>query len=266
MAEAFPNPLDSYARQARLFPGLLTLFPPVLAVLAWFPYLIISSIGATILTLATSCGLLYALASFARTKGKEVERRLLLVWGGWPTTHLLRHSGALDATTRARYHAVLIANVPDLKLPTAAEEAAEPAAADALYASAINWLKEHARGRDFPLVEKENAQYGFRRNLLGLKSLGITINVIVVILSLVVLLAPTLLVPTTLEAAVIQASERSAVWAAILVNVLAIAAWLRIVNDAWVREAADQYASRLLAALERLGKPSTTSGLRRAAS
>jgi hypothetical protein len=28
---------DSYSRQARLFPGLLTLFPIILTAIAWFP-------------------------------------------------------------------------------------------------------------------------------------------------------------------------------------------------------------------------------------
>jgi hypothetical protein len=28
---------DSYGRQARLYPGLLTLFPPLLAAIAWVP-------------------------------------------------------------------------------------------------------------------------------------------------------------------------------------------------------------------------------------
>ena len=50
---------NSYSRQARLFPGLLTLFPIILTAIAWFPRLATSSWGATLVTLGTSCGLLY---------------------------------------------------------------------------------------------------------------------------------------------------------------------------------------------------------------
>jgi hypothetical protein len=39
---------DSYSRQARLFPGLLTLFPIILTAIAWFPRLVTSSWGATL--------------------------------------------------------------------------------------------------------------------------------------------------------------------------------------------------------------------------
>jgi hypothetical protein len=144
---------DSYGRQARLFPGLLTIFPPLLASLAWFPELVTSSLGATLLTIASSCGLLYALSSFARTRGKQVEQRLLKEWGGWPTTILIRHSGTLDAHTRARYHQFFIKNVPGLQIPTAAMEASDLHSADAVYNSAVKWLKEQTRGKIFSLVE-----------------------------------------------------------------------------------------------------------------
>jgi hypothetical protein len=86
-ASSMMSLFDNYGRQARLFPGLLTIFPSLLAVLAWFPALLLSSLGGTLLTLASSCGLLYALSSLARTKGKLVEERLLKDWGvGRPPT------------------------------------------------------------------------------------------------------------------------------------------------------------------------------------
>src|SRR5882724_11130102 len=82
---------DSYSRQARLYPSLIFLLPPLFTTIAWYPDLLTSSAAATALTLATSCGLLYALASFARSRGKSIEQRLLAQWGGWPTTLWLRH-------------------------------------------------------------------------------------------------------------------------------------------------------------------------------
>ena len=44
--------------------------------------------------------------------------------------------------------------------------------------SALNWLKEHSRKSN--LVNKENALYGFCRNLLGAKKVGISICYIMV--------------------------------------------------------------------------------------
>ena len=179
---------DSYGRQARLFPGLLTIFPPLLAVLAWFPWLIVSSVTATLLTLAMSCGLLYALASWARTKGRRIEPGLRREWGGWPTTILLRHTSELDIHTRHRYHAFLAAALPTLAFPTAEQEAANPADATAVYDSAIVWLKELASGKEFSMVDRENAQYGFRRNLRGLKPVGIILCLLTLLASMAAVL------------------------------------------------------------------------------
>jgi hypothetical protein len=82
---------DSYSRQARLFPGLLTLFPIILRAIALSPRLVTSSWGATLVTVGTSCGLLFGLSVLSRSRGKTVEKRLLAEWGGWPTTIWLRH-------------------------------------------------------------------------------------------------------------------------------------------------------------------------------
>ena len=80
--EDLKNLFDSYGRQARLFPALLTVFAPLLTALAWFPDLLTSNVGSVLLTLATSCGLLYAGSSLARSKGHVVQTRLLKEWGG----------------------------------------------------------------------------------------------------------------------------------------------------------------------------------------
>jgi hypothetical protein len=142
---------DSYGRQARLYPGLLTLFPPLLTLIAWFPGLITSSIGATLLTIASSCGLLYGLAVLSRSQGKRAEKRLLRKWGGWPTTIWLRHkSEYLQPQTLQRYHQFLTTNVPQLSLPTAEEEKLDARNADFAYASGVKWLQEQCRGKEFP--------------------------------------------------------------------------------------------------------------------
>jgi hypothetical protein len=165
---------DSYSRQARLFPGLLTLFPIILTAIAWFPRLVTSSWGATLVTVGTSCGLLYGLTVLSRSRGKKVEKRLLTEWGGWPTTIWLRHREEhLPPPVLARYHAFFAKNVPLFVAPNAEQEGADPKAADGMYASAVKWLQERCRGKAFPLVEKENAEYGFRRNMRGLKPIGV---------------------------------------------------------------------------------------------
>lgn len=253
---------DSYSRQARLFPGLLTLFPIILTAIAWFPRLVTSSWGATLVTLGTSCGLLYGLSVLSRSRGKKVEKRLLAEWGGWPTTIWLRHrDDNLPPLVRARYHAFFARNVPLYVTPTEQQEAADPKAADAIYASAVKWLQERCRGKAFPLVEKENAEYGFRRNLRGLKPIGLTACFAALLISAVAILwqyEPLLPAFASLSAKPILAAlsaVKPAALGAICVDIVAIVGWLAIVRDGWVRSAGDQYARALLACCDALDVP-----------
>ena len=242
---------DSYGRQARLFPGLLTVFPPLLVILAWFPALLISNIGATLLTIAVSCGLFYALGSWARTRGKNIEPGLLAQWGGWPSTLVLRHSGPMQAATIARYHGYLGKNVPHLSLPTPEDERLDPKGADEAYASAVKWLKEKTR-KGFPLIEKENAQYGFRRNLLGMRPVGITLCAVAIGVSLLSVFGQALNFSTESALAAVSAKP-SELWAAVGVNFVAMLGWIFVVNVEWVKQSGYQYADALLAACDLLG-------------
>jgi hypothetical protein len=249
---------DGYGRQARLFPGLLTIFPPLLAVFAWFPWLLLSSIGATLLTVATSCGLLYALGSYARTKGRRIEPSLRKAWGGWPTTIILRHRDShLDRHTRQRYLSFLGSAVPDLPaFPTAEQEAVDPSGADAVYDSAIVWLKEMARGKDFSMVHRENAQYGFRRNLRGLKPVGIIICGLTLAASACAIVYSNpgffnLLQKHDWRMAIgALVPLGPAVLSAMAVNAAAIIIWVFVVTRQWVWEAGVQYATALLSACD----------------
>jgi hypothetical protein len=250
---------DSYSRQARLFPGLLTLFPIILTAIAWFPRLVTSSWGATLVTLGTSCGLLYGLSVLSRSRGKKVEKRLLAEWGGWPTTIWLRHrDDNLPSPVRARYHAFFAHNVPLFVIPTEQQEVADPKAADAMYASAVKWLQERCRGKTFPLVEKENAEYGFRRNLRGLKPIGLTACFAALLISALAILwqnEPLLPALARLSAKPVLAAlsaVKPAALGAICVDIAAIIGWIAIVRDGWVRSAGDQYARALLACCDTL--------------
>ncbi len=267
---------DSYSRQARLFPGLLTLFPIILTAIAWFPRLVTSSWGATLVTLATSCGLLYGLSVLSRSRGKKVEKRLLEAWGGWPTTIWLRHrDDNLPPPVRARYHAFFARNVPLFVTPTEQQEAADPKAADGMYASAVKWLQERCRGKAFPLVEKENAEYGFRRNLRGLKPIGVTACLTALLISLLAILwqneslFPALASLSAKPLLGALSAVKPAALGAVCVDIAAIIGWMFIVHDGWVRGAGDQYARALLACCDSLdasSKPSPSGSPKRSRS
>ncbi|MBA4105113.1 MAG: hypothetical protein C0485_05090 [Pirellula sp.] len=105
-------------------------------------------------------------AQLGRDLGKQKEPELWLAWGGKPTTQLMRHRDRqLDAITKQRYHNKIAHLIP-ITIPTPDVEMAEPGIADDTYDSCVIWLISRTRSTsNYPLLFKENVNYGFRRNL-----------------------------------------------------------------------------------------------------
>jgi hypothetical protein len=130
-----------------------------------------------------------------------------------------------------------------------------------MYASAVKWLQERCRGKAFPLVEKENAEYGFRRNMRGLKPIGVAACLAALLISALAIVwrydpvIPTissLSMPSLFKALV---AIKPAAIGAICVDLAALVAWFAIVRDDWVRDAGDQFARALLACCDTLDVP-----------
>ncbi|HJU04522.1 MAG TPA: hypothetical protein VJ692_05165 [Nitrospiraceae bacterium] len=134
--------------------------------------------------------------------------------------------------------------MPELRFPTQEEETADPGAADLIYSSAVEALKEQARGDE--LVEKEVTEYGFRRNLLGLKPYGILLCALGAALGIA-------------QMGLYEFSHPSFTWlndnafkfSAVALSLGAVAAWTWFITKPWVFEAANQYARALLATCDR---------------
>ena len=166
------NISDPYVRRARLQPALLVALPIALAALAYFPS---GVVGWGILwSLLIASGGTALLSQVARDRGKRNEEELFQKWEGKPTTRRLRHRDATNIVLLNHQHARLKLLIPDLVIPTAEDEAANPDHADQVYDACVLSLRERTRDRKkFPLVFEENCSYGFRRNLWGMKPLGI---------------------------------------------------------------------------------------------
>lgn len=174
---------DPYEQKARVFPGLLVVLP-LLVPLLWIfgPK---NPILTALLGLIASCGAIYALASIARGLGKRLEEKLVERWGGMPTTLILRHRDSfLDSVSKSRYHNDIRLKL-GVTLPGAAEELADPIAADDMYIGATRQLREMTRGKSHALLLKENIAYGFHRNMLAVRPIGVLISLAGVLLGLV---------------------------------------------------------------------------------
>ena len=245
--------LDRYDRKARLTPALLCGLPLIASVVLLIPEF--GAIWGSIGVIVVYCGGSILLIQIGRDLGKTLEARLYQSWGGKPSVAMLRHSDSrLSKPTRDRYLNFLSSNVPGLALATPQEEATNPGQADAGYNSANRWLLEHTRDHArFELLFTENINYGFRRNLLGLKPIALAIDAVAVIL----------LIGMTISSwtgqFVSTLSTLSPEWWASLVitagHTLLFAAYVR---DEWVRLAAETYAQQLLATCDSLNSAAQT--------
>ena len=248
MSIDLPKWFDSYNRVARVYPVLLCALP--LAALTTllrhkFEWGVSEGLLEVILLAAT----LYALASVARSRGKRTEVTLIALWGGWPTTILLRHRDlTIDPLTKKRYHGKLAA-LSRLKFPDDAEEAQRPAEADQVYRSATRSLIEARRGAQFAILHAENASYGFRRNLLGLKPAAVTLALAVAgILSAQFLIGLTR--PITSVALLSSIRQQPTAVVALIADLFYLAVLLFIVRDSFVWHAGCEYAEALLKTLD----------------
>ena len=165
--------LDRYTWRARIAPVYLAAVPAILAIAATLPDgLNLPLAGASAVVFVP---LSYFAGQVAADFGKRLEPGLWDSWGGPPTSRFLRHDNCeLNAATRERIHARL--RTLGLEIPSQEMERADPSAALTLYGSAVDELRRLTRDTtQFPLVFKGNVEYAFRRNLLGLRKIALTV-------------------------------------------------------------------------------------------
>lgn len=236
------NLFDTYSRRARLYPALIALLPAFCFSVVHLNVLELDWSHAA--WAAFLAAVLYYLADFSRSVGKKVEKKLLSQWSYFPSATLLRHRDqTLNATQTVRYHQLASSIFGDLKLPTADEELLTPEHADEIYSTISTALLPRTRNQKcFPILFKENINYGFRRNLLGLKTIGLFIIFLAVTTELI-RSWPHLIQcqsPPTENIAVMAGS--------ILMSVL----WIFAITEDSVKAAAVDYAKQLLQSLETL--------------
>ena len=165
---------------------------------------------------------------------------------------MLRHrDDNIEGVTKRRYHAFLAAKI-NVPFPEKDQEANNPAAADEIYQSGVRWLLNHTRPEDnkkFDLIFKENVAYGFRRNALGVKPLGLVTSVASL---LWVLVAEGVFFGPNHRFIDITAFSRmpEPATASLIVSVVLIVSWLFFFTKSGVRTAAFTYAETLLRACD----------------
>jgi hypothetical protein len=165
--------LDEYDFRARFVPALIVSLPIIIGFVALFPAA--REWRGLAIDPTLEAVMVLVLVRVARDEGKKIEPGMMSRWGGLPTTRFLRHRNSeIESATRERYKKTL-SRLVGITFPSAHEEGTDPVAADSIYASAVDGLRERRRGKAYGLVFQENCNYGMIRNLLGLRSTGLAI-------------------------------------------------------------------------------------------
>jgi hypothetical protein len=235
----FSKFIDAYTARARLLPALLLVLPLAVTVYAWEPGNALGWNGLGGLIVASGGTIL--LSFIARDMGKDAEVKLFKKWGGGPSDLLLMHSGDMDPTLRDRRHAAIRTLWPDVPVPTVAEEATDRNAVYARFGAIVKLII--ARSRDkarYALLFEENCNYGFRRNMFGVRWLGFSIAAIC---SVALGLQLYILFSSHERLAVLSLGLE-------LVNVAMLIVWPLWANEESVRRGADLYNDRLFETLD----------------
>jgi hypothetical protein len=234
--------LDKYSIKARLYPSLLVLMPAFFVAIYY-----ITDFEKYIhyITVILGLGLFtFLLSQLGRDRGKLKEPELHRFFGGKPSTQVIRHSNShIDAITKKRYHELLSQKIPGIQIPTAQQENGNKEYADQVYESCVKYLISKTRDtKKFDLLFKENINYGFRRNLWGMKGWALFILVCCMLFHFYF---------ATKHLTVFNAysGKDLGLFAFLLFTVLL---WLFRVNKNWIKLPAFAYAERLYESLNEI--------------
>ena len=160
---------DRYERKARLLPGLVAASPIGLTAALLAPSLLDWGSGLVgSLVLEVVLGVVLGL--LARARGKVVEESLWVQWNGPPTTRLLRpDSTESSETVRVRWRKA-VKDLTGMVIPASMPDGKTPSEVDQIIADAVRQLRYTLRDKEEArLVSVHNEDYGFARNLLGLR-------------------------------------------------------------------------------------------------
>lgn len=169
--------------------------------------------------------------------------------GGMPTTLALRHRDQfLDSVSKHRYHDAIVTKL-GIAMPTAEEEAADPARADDTYIGATKHLRELTRANK-SLLLKENIAYGFHRNMLAMRPIGILTCLLGLLYGLVL---AGVVEPNPLAVNLVNLAQPGLAAAmTLLISVALLTSWLFYFDADVVKRIGFAYAERLFECLTSL--------------
>ncbi len=223
---------DEYTCKARLSPVFLLVLPTALAITAVVGGTAVDTLetwgklfaGGTFTTLVV--GSLLMLANQVGRAGRKQQDYLFHIWGGPPLNNAICGKGTEDhRATWSRVRGFL-----SQRIGVENPDNLDDAKSRDLETELKTLTRSHS---DFPLVFQENCNYGFRRNLYGLKRWGLASASIAVVVGGLLLFAD-----------LSKPLWPPLPWATLIVGLFAFLGWL-LVTPMFVRHAAMPYVAAM---------------------
>lgn len=222
---------DAYNIRARLFVGIIYLSPIILSL-----YLLnsdVRNISTTAIIVIIALAISNYIIIFARFMGKKVRASIKAA-----EYFLYPNDKSIDQVTKQRYYRILANKDASFNILLEPDKYQTQEFRDACK-SAIQWLKFNTR--DNKLIMEENINYGFCRNLYGMKRIGI--------ITTIVLFATSCIIALSLYKCNICNIPNS-LWLSLCVNIIYILLWTLGVNKHLVEFSSENYSIALLGAID----------------
>jgi len=250
MLDELTRYFDHYIISARFKPIFFTIVPAIVTVLAWFSDA--KTVLGGLLTFLISFGIMAFLSGYVSNRGNALQDRLYASWGGAPTTIIMRNTDStLDPITKSRYRKCLASKVNGLVFPEPGANTMEQHDEDKHYKSATNFLREYTRDKKkYPAIYRDNIAYGFSRNLLALKTEGLWLSGIALILNAYLVYRLTFAGETIILSIESLLKHYWLQFSSVLTSFIMIIVYSFVINIGYVRGRAFRYAKSLYEACE----------------
>lgn len=231
---------DAYTLRARIAPASLLGVPALVLLGA----LGLSPASLGLVTVGVTGAIAVVAAGQVAERGRKLQVALFARWDGSPTTRALSllQNDDLD---RVRFRRAAVEHATGAALPTVDDEREDSVKTRQAYDQAIAQVRAPLREDESNrILADANAEYGFRRNCLGIRREGIAVSVVGVLAGGALWISEAGAKPLTYLAACVASA-------------LMCVFWWRVVTEPWVRTAALRYADQFFETL--MKSTSTTS-------
>ena len=222
--------LDPYNIRARLSPSIILLGPIALTLFFCFE----SVYNAT--SSAVSLVILFAMTNYVPILQRRLSKRNMLP-DNYAARLLQWDNTEIDKLSKQRYYEKLASLDPSFSIfrnPSDTKKFKD------CCESAVIYLRNNTR--DNHLVYEENINCGFCKNMLIDKPIGITINIVLAIL--------TFLYSWMVSGQIATISHKN--WFSICINLLFVIFWIFAINKKMLEESAKRYAYTLITSIDSL--------------